>query len=189
MTGVLAILIARSRSRGNPCRKPSPSNKASPAKPGPVAIIQMSPIEQAEQNGTALHISLKELTKLALQSNLDIAISDTNEPCISRRSFRIMAITTPASFWASGTGRNKSANTNITNQSSTTFNQRDSANWNFAINQYVPTGGESPHFSIRPGRTQTRQPRCSHPNSPHWPSSVHTTFMRNRRTDLTRTQH
>jgi len=37
----------------------------------------VSPIEQAEKNGTALRISLKDLTKLALENNLDIAISDT----------------------------------------------------------------------------------------------------------------
>ncbi|HTY63203.1 MAG TPA: hypothetical protein VMG30_13215, partial [Acidobacteriota bacterium] len=41
--------------------------------------IPISSIERAEKDGTAYHISLKDLTKLALQNNLDIAISDTNE--------------------------------------------------------------------------------------------------------------
>ena len=41
--------------------------------------IPASSIERAEKDGTAYHISLKDLTKLALQNNLDIAISDTNE--------------------------------------------------------------------------------------------------------------
>ena len=39
--------------------------------------IPASSIERAEKDGTAYHISLKDLTKLALQNNLDIAISDT----------------------------------------------------------------------------------------------------------------
>src|SRR5947207_9810612 len=39
----------------------------------------LSPIEEAEKNGTALRLSLKDISKLALQNNLDIAISDTNE--------------------------------------------------------------------------------------------------------------
>ena len=41
--------------------------------------LPLSPIEKAEKDGTALQMSLKDLTKLALQNNLDIAISDTNE--------------------------------------------------------------------------------------------------------------
>ena len=47
--------------------------------PMTIPPLPISPIEQAEKDGTALRISLKELTKLALQNNLDIAISDTNE--------------------------------------------------------------------------------------------------------------
>ncbi|HYK87761.1 MAG TPA: hypothetical protein VE398_03270, partial [Acidobacteriota bacterium] len=41
--------------------------------------LPLSPIEQAEKDGTAVRLSLKDITKLALQNNLDIAISDTNE--------------------------------------------------------------------------------------------------------------
>ena len=41
--------------------------------------LPLSPIEKAQKDGTALPLSLKEITKLALQNNLDIAIQDTNE--------------------------------------------------------------------------------------------------------------
>ena len=41
--------------------------------------LPLSPIEIAEKDGTALRLSLKDITKLALQNNLDIAIQDTNE--------------------------------------------------------------------------------------------------------------
>jgi hypothetical protein len=55
------------------------------------ATLLLSPTEQAEQNGTALHISLKDLTKLALQNNLDTAISDTNEELLQQEARAIMA--------------------------------------------------------------------------------------------------
>lgn len=41
--------------------------------------LPSSPTEAAEKDGTALRMSMKDLTKLALQNNLNIAISDTNE--------------------------------------------------------------------------------------------------------------
>ena len=47
--------------------------------------LPLSPIEQAEHDGTALTMSLRDLTKVALQNNLDIAISDTNEMLYQQR--------------------------------------------------------------------------------------------------------
>ena len=41
--------------------------------------LPSSPIERAQKDGTGLPLSLKEATKRALQSNLDIAIQDTQE--------------------------------------------------------------------------------------------------------------
>jgi outer membrane protein TolC len=116
----------------------------------------MSPIEKAEKDGTALHISLKELTKLALQNNLDIAISDTNEAMYQQKVIQTYGYYDPMINLNLGTGRTKSANTNITNQSKTGFNQRDSANWNFSITQNVPTGGGFT-ATFNSSRTDTNQ--------------------------------
>jgi outer membrane protein len=105
------------------------------------SLSLVSPIERAEKEGTALKISLKELTKLALQNNLDIAISETNEALYQQRVTQTYGFYDPLVNVAAATGRSKSANTNITNRSATGFNQRDTANWNFSITQNVPTGG------------------------------------------------
>src|SRR5262245_51628478 len=53
--------------------------QAQAQEPAQEPSLPLSPTEQAEKKGTALRLSLKDLTKLALQNNLDIAISDTNE--------------------------------------------------------------------------------------------------------------
>jgi outer membrane protein TolC len=187
LTGVFAILICSFAISREPVQDAFSQQQSQPAQPGQVAVIQMSPIELAEQNGTALHISLKELTKLALQSNLDIAISDTNEAMYQQKIVQNYGYYDPGITLGLGTGRNKSANTNITNQSATTFNQRDSANWNFAFNQYVPTGGGVTAL-FNSSRSDTNQTASLF--TPQFTSLAEVQFtqpmMRNRHTDLTR---
>jgi outer membrane protein len=131
----IAALVSWHPSPG-PCAQEKPSS----AQTAPVVVSLVSPIEQAEKDGTALRISLKELTKLALQNNLDIAISETNEALFQQRVTQTYGFYDPTINVNAGTGRTKSANTNFTNQSSTSFNQRDNANWNFSVTQNVPTG-------------------------------------------------
>jgi outer membrane protein len=140
----------------------NPSSRAWPQEPkqgaqseqAPVSLV--SPIEQAIKDGTALHISLKELTKLALQNNLDIAISETNEALYQQRVTQTYGFYDPTININAATGRSKSANTNITNRSATGFNQRDTANWNFSIVQNVPTGGTIT-ANLNSGRSDTNQ--------------------------------
>jgi outer membrane protein TolC len=152
-----------------------------------VPSFPMSPIEQAEKDGTALHISLKELTKLALQNNLDIAISDTNEAMYQQKVIQTHGYYDPTINLTLATGRTKSANTNITNQSTTTFNQRDSASWNFSITQYVPTGGGFTGI-FNSGRSDTNQTASLF--TPQFSSTAQFQFTqplwRNRRVDQTR---
>ncbi len=101
-----------------------------------------SPIEKAEQDGTAMRLSLKDLTKLALQNNLDIAISDTNEEMYQQRLFQTYGPYDPEITWGLGVQSAKSANTNQTTASITgNFNKRDYAYWNFGFSQNFKTGG------------------------------------------------
>jgi HAE1 family hydrophobic/amphiphilic exporter-1 len=152
-----------------------------------VPRLPMSPIEQAEKDGTALHISLKELTKLALQNNLDIAISETNEAMYQQKVIQTHGYYDPTINLVLSTGRTKSANTNITNTSTTTFNQRDTANWNFSITQYVPTGGGFTGI-FNSSRSDTNQTASLF--TPQFSSSMQFQFTqplwRNRRVDQTR---
>ena len=124
----------------------------------PITIppLPISPIEQAEKDGTALRISLRELTKLALQNNLDIAISDTNEALYQEKVNQTYGYYDPTITWVATTGRSKSANTNITNTSTTTFNQRDNASWNFSLGKNLSTGGGITVY-FNSSRTDTNQ--------------------------------
>jgi HAE1 family hydrophobic/amphiphilic exporter-1 len=101
-----------------------------------------NPVEQAERDGTALRLSLRDLTKLALQNNLDIAISDTNEELYQQRLIQTYGPYDPALVIGLGVQSAKSPNTNLTNQSTQgNFNKTDYANWNFQFSQNIPTGG------------------------------------------------
>jgi HAE1 family hydrophobic/amphiphilic exporter-1 len=187
LVGVLAICfltLALSWGSGSPAF--AEDHKQSAQTPQ-VPNLPVSPIEQAEKDGTALHISLKDLTKLALQNNLDIAISDTNEEMYQQKVIQNYGYYDPAINLALATGRNKSANTNITNTSATTFNQRDTASWNFSVTQFVPTGGGFTG-TFNSSRTDTNQTASLF--TPQFTSLMQFQFtqplLRNRRVDQTR---
>jgi len=174
-----------SAGRGTSAQEPQPAIQE--AVPIQIPPLPVSPIEQAEKDGTALRISLRELTKLALQNNLDIAISDTNEALYQQKVFQSYGFYDPTISLSLTTGRSKSANTNITNQSTTTFNQRDNANWNFSMTKNVPTGGAFT-VNFNSGRTDTNQTASLF--TPQYQSSVQIQvtqpLWRNRRVDQTR---
>lgn len=131
---------------------PSPAAMAQQAAPAQTAAataqdaglepLPLSPIEKAEKDGTSLRLSLKDLTKLALQNNLDIAISDTNEQIYQQRIIGSFGPYDPTISATLSVNSNKSANTNLaTASNTTTFNQTDRAVWNFSFSQAVKTGG------------------------------------------------
>src|SRR5437867_139082 len=102
----------------------------------------LSPIEEAEKNGTALRLSLKDISKLALQNNLDIAISDTNEELYQRKVIQAYGTYDPQFIIGLGYGSSKSPNTNLATASAVgNFNQFERANWNVEFVQNIPTGG------------------------------------------------
>ncbi len=116
--------------------------------------LPLSPIEKAEKDGTALKISLKELTKLALQNNLDIAIQDTNEQATPFKIQSAKAAYDPTLSGNGSWGKSKGYNVNYTEQSATTTNASDSSSWGLNFAQKVKTGG---NYSVRwsGGRTDS----------------------------------
>lgn len=104
--------------------------------------LPLSPIEKAEKDGTALQMSLKDLTKLALQNNLDIAISDTNEELFNLKVTQAYGPYDPALTVGLGVSSYKRPNTNLATASlSGNSNKSDQANWNFQFDQNIPWGG------------------------------------------------
>ncbi len=121
---------------------PTPQQPAASKVDQQLAPLPMSPIEIAEKNGTALRLSLKDLTKLALQNNLDIAISDTNEELYQQKIFQAYGPYDPAITAGLGVQSSKRANTNLSTKSvQDNFNKSDNAFWNFGFTQNLPTGG------------------------------------------------
>ncbi len=152
------------------------------------ADLPLSPIEQAEKNGTTLRISLKDLTKLALQNNLDIAISDTNEKLFQQKVAQAHGPYDPALTISLGNQSYKSPNTNLTNQSAQgNFNKTTQATWNVRFAQNIPTGGGI-IGTYNSGRSDTNQQFALF--SPQYATSLSLQFTqplnRNRQTDQIR---
>ncbi len=150
--------------------------------------LPLSPVEEAEHNGTALKISLEDLTKLALQNNLDIAISDTNEQLYQQKVVQAYGPYDPALAVTLGTQSSKRPNTNLTNRSTQgNFNKTDFASWAFQFTQNVPTGGGI-LATYNSSRSDTNQQFALF--TPQYATSFSVQFTqplnRNRRIDQTR---
>ncbi|HTY63007.1 MAG TPA: TolC family protein [Acidobacteriota bacterium] len=104
--------------------------------------LPSSPIEIAEKDGTALRLSLKDITKLALQNNLDIAISDTNEQLYQQKIIATFGNYDPTLTAQLGVSSQISANTNLATAATQGNPKNDRANWNFGFSQNVRTGGQ-----------------------------------------------
>jgi outer membrane protein len=103
--------------------------------------LPLSPIEKAQKDGTAIMLSLKDITKLALQNNLDIAIQDTNERASQAKILSAYGSYDPTLSGSLSTNASKRANTNLATASSGDFNTSKGLNWNYQFSQSIRTGG------------------------------------------------
>jgi outer membrane protein len=132
-----AVLIICSNVAFGQETEPAPQSTLPPLPPMP-----LSPIEKAEKDGTAVRLSLRDITKLALQNNLDIAIQDTNEGLYRQAIIQSYGPYDPAITLGLGVQSQKSPNSNLVSKSTVgNFSKTDYANWNFSIQQNVKTGG------------------------------------------------
>ncbi|MBN1569353.1 MAG: TolC family protein [Acidobacteria bacterium] len=100
-----------------------------------------SPIEKAQKDGTAMPLSLKDITKMALQNNLDIAIQDTNEQLSQQKILQAFGDYDPKLTGQLNLQKRKSASQSSYQYSTEKFNISDDASWNFTFQQTVKTGG------------------------------------------------
>ena len=120
----------------------APQPPAQRAADAQLAPLPLSPIEKAEKDRTALRLSLKDITKLALQNNLNIAIQDTNEQLYQQRIIQAYGPYDPTITVGLGVRSTKSPNTRQDTKSTAgNFNKTDFANWNSSITQNFKTGG------------------------------------------------
>jgi len=114
--------------------------------------LPLSPIEKAQKDGTALPLSLKDLTKMALQNNLDIAIQDTNEQMAQHKIVGSFGDYDPTLGGTLSMNSQKGAITNYTSSSASGYNKNDRATWNFQLRQNVKTGG---NFNVQWNSSRT----------------------------------
>lgn len=143
--GVLALVLASTTLSSPGVIAQEPASPAGEASTGSGADelppLPLSPIETAQRDGTALPLSLKDLTKLALEQNLDIAISDTNEQLRQQAILQQHGSYDPQLTAQVGFNSRKNANTTQYDRSTESFNKNDNAQWNFTFRQPVKTGG------------------------------------------------
>jgi HAE1 family hydrophobic/amphiphilic exporter-1 len=143
--GMLALVLASTTLSSPGVIAQEPASPAGEASTGSGADelppLPLSPIETAQRDGTALPLSLKDLTKLALEQNLDIAISDTNEQLRQQAILQQHGSYDPQLTAQVGFNSRKNANTTQYDRSTESFNKNDNAQWNFTFRQPVKTGG------------------------------------------------
>jgi outer membrane protein len=155
---LVALALAAAAAPGSAFPQAAPQAAQQPAATAQSnTTLPLSPIEKAEKDGTALRISLKDLTKLALQNNLDIAIADTNEVLYQQRYRKAFAPYEPELIVGMGVQSSKSANTNVATASTTgNFNKFDRSYWNVQYAQSFHSGADLT-VDYRTSRSDTTQ--------------------------------
>jgi outer membrane protein TolC len=107
-----------------------------------VPVSLEGPIEIAQKEGTALPLSLKDITKMALQANLDIAINNTNEDVSQQRLIATHAGYDPQLQVTFSLQDKHQPNNNTTQASITGFvNINKTINSQASLSQLFPWGG------------------------------------------------
>jgi outer membrane protein TolC len=121
----------------------------------PLALPE-SPAERAQKDRTALPLSLKELTKLALLNNLDIAISDTNEDIINQQLLAAYGNYDPTFTMSGQYGQTKRANTSSYISSDTGFSVQKNAQWSLGqFQQGIKATGGTFTATLSGGRSDS----------------------------------
>ncbi len=140
--GAVCITLTLALSPASPARGFAQETQAKTDTSQELPPLPQSPVEVAEKNGTALRLSLMEVTKLALQNNLDIAISDTNEEIYRERIRRAQGPYDPVLSLSYSYGQRRRANTNLATAADAAFNQTNGSNLTFfQYDQALRTGG------------------------------------------------
>ena len=155
-----------------------------------VEALPMSPTERAQQDGTALLLSLTEFTKLVLQNNLDIAIQDTNEENRRWSLTSAYGAYDPTLTLNTSISSNRSVSTNNFDTSmggGTT--KSDSFNYGLTFRQPLKSGG-SLSISHSPSRSATNSNMST--MNPSYTGNLQVSYSqslwRNLRVDNTRNQ-
>jgi outer membrane protein TolC len=149
--------------------------------------LPSSPTEKARKDGTALMLSLKDVTKLALQNNLDIAIQETNEEVSRKKIVGSFGNYDPTLSGNLSLNSSKQANTVSYQASNGAFNTTKTLSWDYQYRQNFRTGG---NISAGWSDNRTATDQTSYQFNPSYSSRASISFtqplMRNFRIDNNR---
>jgi outer membrane protein len=120
-----------------------------------VPVSLDGPIERSQKDGTALTLSLRDVTKMALQANLDIAIADIKETSLQKNLITAHASYDPKFSGSFGWQTSKSLNTNAYDASKDPIMSSLSHNWSAQVSQNVRIGGGNWSFSLGGNRSDS----------------------------------
>jgi outer membrane protein TolC len=167
----------------------SPSPQTSIEQPATEDLppLPLSPIEKAQKDRTALMLSLKDVTKLALQNNLDIAIQDVNEKVSQQKIIAAYGNYDPTLSGNLSFNSSKQANTVTYQASNEAFNSTKTLSWDYQYRQNFRTGG---NFSAGWNDSRTATNQTSYQFNPSYSSRASISFtqplMRNFHIDSNR---
>jgi outer membrane protein TolC len=154
-----------------------------------VPVSLEGPIDRAEKDGTALHLSLRDITKMALQANLDIAIADTRETSLQQDLITAHASYDPKFSGSFGWQISKSLNNNSYDAARTPIMSSLSHSWSTQVSQNVGTGG---NWSISVGGSRSDSNSASLLANPSYSTNYRISFqqplLQNFRIDSARNQ-
>lgn len=139
--GILGLALALTAVSPVSAQNETEAKAATTSNTADLPPLPLSPIEKAQRDGTAVPLSLKDVTKLALQNNLTIAIQDTNELASQEKIKQVYGDYDPKLTAQLSVNSRKNANTNLSQASTGSFTKMDTAQWNFTFSQPIKTGG------------------------------------------------
>ncbi len=158
-----------------------------------IALVPVSlegPIDRARKDGTSLDLSLRDVIKMALQANLDIAIQETNEANYQQQLISQRAAYDPTLSASFGWRVNKSLNRVSYDASAQRVNSSISQSWSLQLRKSLPWGGSSFSFNLGGGRSDSNS--VANLANPSYSSNYSLSFtqplLRNFRIDSTRNQ-
>jgi outer membrane protein len=171
---------------------PSAQAPAIPSALEDLPPLPLSPIEKAQKDGTALKLSLKDVSKLALLNNLDIAIQNTNERVSEWKIIASKGTYDPTLSGNLSLTANKQANTSSYQSSSGSFSTTKNLGWDYSFKKNFsfdgPFGGSS--FSASWSNRRSTSDQTSSIYNPSYSSQASVSFtqplLRNRLMDSTR---
>jgi outer membrane protein TolC len=154
-----------------------------------VPVSLEGPIERAQKDGTALPLSLRDITKMALQANLDIAIAETKETSLRQDLITAHAAYDPKFSGSFSWNESKSLVSTSYDRSANPIQTSLSHSWSAQVSQTVRTGG---NWSFNLGGSRSDSNSTANLANPTFGSSYRLSFtqplLQNFRIDSTRNQ-